>query len=156
MLCLHPTLRDWWSKGFFGLQCIGIGPISCAGLGSSHRYSGSYLVRLQFHWMPRNNGVIPRDYIQAGDDTIHKMLQIKERVGDAISEAQKSSSCRLETGQIFTLSMSAEDAAKMQLMIDIQWANVRLAALSGLSGDWERLNHSPHEPGVEGWLDDRW
>ncbi|KAL7960641.1 hypothetical protein V8C34DRAFT_276157 [Trichoderma compactum] len=156
MLCLHPTLGDWWSKGFFGLQCTGIGPTSCAGLGPDHNYTGSYLVKLQFHWMPRNNGVHPRDYTQPGQDTIRKMLQIKERYDDTISEAQKSGSCRLETGQIFTLSVSSrEDATKMQQMIDIQWANVRLAAMSGLSGNLGLPNHS-QESNVLSWSRNGW
>ncbi|KAL6697680.1 hypothetical protein J3F84DRAFT_369669 [Trichoderma pleuroticola] len=156
MLCLHPTLREWWSKCFFGLKCIGIGPNPYGVLDVQRKYTGSYLVKLQFHWMPRNSGVHPRDYTQPDNDTIQKMLKIKERDDDAISEAQKSSSCRLETGQIFTLSMSHEDATKMQMMIDIQWANVRLAAMSGLPGSWGLLNHSPQESTVESWLDDKW
>lgn len=157
MLCLHPTLRDWWSKCYFGLKCTGIGPTSCAGQGLDHNYTGSYLVKLQFHWMPRNNGVHPRHYTQPCQDTIEKMLQIIEKYDDTISEAHKSSSCCLETGQIFTLSVSSrEDATKMQLMIDIQWANVRLAAMSGLSGKPRLSNHSPQESNVSSWFRNGW
>ncbi|KAK4063986.1 uncharacterized protein Triagg1_9314 [Trichoderma aggressivum f. europaeum] len=148
MLCLHPTLRDWWSKCFFGLKCTGICPTSSAGLDAKRKYTGSYLVKLQFHWMPRNNGVHPRDYAQPDHDTIEKMLKIKERDNDIITRVQKHSSCRLQSGQIFTLSMSREDATKMRQMIDIQWANVRLAAMSGLTTNVKVLYmHAAHANG---------
>ncbi|KAL6826182.1 hypothetical protein V8C40DRAFT_287019 [Trichoderma camerunense] len=46
--------------------------------------------------------------------------------------------CRpLETGDVFSLVMAKEEAAKMKVMIDIQWANAKLAAISGAADFWE-------------------
>ncbi|KAF3058777.1 hypothetical protein CFAM422_011893 [Trichoderma lentiforme] len=148
MLCLHPTLRDWWKKCLIGLKCLGITPFS--------HQMGYHTIQLQFYWMPRGHDISPQDGTQPDRDMIQEMLVIREQDDDPIRESQKSSSYRLQTGQVFSLNLPAEDAVKMRLMIDIQWANARLAAMSGLSGNWELLNRRPRVVNVDGWLEDKW
>ncbi|KAM6483065.1 hypothetical protein HDV62DRAFT_405751, partial [Trichoderma sp. SZMC 28011] len=148
MLCLHPTLRDWWKKCLIGLKCLCIIPFS--------RRMGYHNIQLQFYWMPRGHDISPHDDAEPDRDMIQEMLQITEHDDDPIKESQKSSSYRLQTGQVFSLNLPADDAVKMRLMIDIQWANARLAAMSGLSGSWALLNRRPRVVNVNGWLEDKW
>ncbi|KAL7808651.1 hypothetical protein V8C26DRAFT_412785 [Trichoderma gracile] len=156
MICLHPTLHFWWGKCLFALKCLGLGPLLD---------SGNRTVRIQFHWMPRN-GNNPRDYIQADQETLQRLLQTVTREHDRgfITESRKDSSRRLETGDTFDLVTSAEDAAKMKIMIDIQRANTQLAAISGAAGLWDLPSDSLPDPEaglqsgsaaeyVESWLE---
>ncbi|KAL7821325.1 hypothetical protein V8C44DRAFT_5797 [Trichoderma aethiopicum] len=155
MICLHPTLHSWWGKCLFALKCLGIMPMD----------SGNSKVQIQFHWMPRN-GNNPRDYIQADQEALQKLLQTVTREHDRgfITESRKDSSRRLETGHTFDLVTSAEDAANMKTMIDIQWANTQLAAISGAAGSWDLPSDSLPDPEagvqsvsaaeyVESWLE---
>ncbi|KAL7784277.1 hypothetical protein V8C43DRAFT_325649 [Trichoderma afarasin] len=147
MLCLHPTLGDWWRKCLIGLKFLGMIPFS-------HQV-GYHTVQLQFYWMPRGHDIFPQDSAQLDRDMIQEMLQITEQNDDPIAESQKYNSSLLQTGQVFSLNMPTKDAIKMKLMIDIQWANARLAAMSGLSGNWELLNRRPRVVNVDGWLEDK-
>ncbi|KAL6813596.1 hypothetical protein V8C40DRAFT_283301 [Trichoderma camerunense] len=147
MLCLHPTLRDWWRKCLIGLKYLGMIPFS-------HEV-GYHAIQLQFYWMPRGHDISPQDPAQPDRDMIQEMLQITEQDDDPIAESQEYSSSLLETGQVFSLNMPADDAVKMKLMIDIQWTNARLAAMSGLSDNWELLNRRPRVMNVNGWLEDK-
>lgn len=148
MLCLHPTLRDWWKKCLIGLECYSMIP--------SSQHVGHYTIQLQFHWMPRGHDISPQDPAQPDRDMIQEMFQITEQDDDPIAESQKYNSSVLQTGQVFSLNLPAADAVNMKLMIDIQWANARLAAMSGLSGNWELLNRHPRVMNVDGWLEDKW
>ncbi|UKZ82269.1 hypothetical protein TrVFT333_010054 [Trichoderma virens FT-333] len=152
MLCLHPTLRQWWEKCLFGLKCLRIIP--------SPKNGGKCTIQLQFHWMPRN-GLDPQVYAQPDRDTFEKMLQIMSpQEEDLTTELRNPCSQRLKTGNVFSLIMPEEDATKMKGMIDIQWANVKLATISGAAGNWELLEHSPHEfdanPDPVVYWDDGW
>ncbi|PNP48580.1 hypothetical protein THARTR1_10319 [Trichoderma harzianum] len=67
------------------------------------------------------------------------MLQTIQREQDKglIMESRKENCRPLETGDVFSLVMAKEEAAKMKFMIDIQWANAKLAAISGAADFWE-------------------
>ncbi|KAL7930515.1 hypothetical protein V8C35DRAFT_312870 [Trichoderma chlorosporum] len=136
MLCLHPTLRDWWNKGLFGLKWLG--PVSTS------NNDEDCTIKLQFHWMPKYD-VDPRDYARSGHDIIQKVLQAKQQDHILTIETRRFHSSRLLTGQVFRLTVPKEDVAKMKGMVDIQWANARLAAISGVSGHWGLLDAPPHE-----------
>ncbi|KAL7930448.1 hypothetical protein V8C35DRAFT_312647 [Trichoderma chlorosporum] len=43
----------------------------------------------------------------------------------------------LESGEVFYTVIQKRDAEKMKAMLDIRWANTRLAALGGATGTWE-------------------
>lgn len=128
MLCLHPTLHMWWSKCLFGIKCIGILP-------SDDEHS---TVQIQFHWMPRN-GFKPHQLIEPPyDNAISAMLQTIADDGGIIADVRRDSFHELETGQTFEILVGNEDAVKMKLVLDLQWAAVRLAAISGAAGVWQR------------------
>lgn len=54
----------------------------------------------------------------------------------------------VESGQIFHIECSLEDAKKMIAMLEIQWALIRLAAMSGAA---EALDHGFLPPPGSNW-----
>ncbi|KAL6820988.1 hypothetical protein J3E69DRAFT_340531 [Trichoderma sp. SZMC 28015] len=121
MLCLHPTLRDWWDKCFFGFKFHRIIP---------SLNEENCTIQLQFHWLPRN-GSNPEERTKADKEAITRMLQKIQQDEGLIMESRKENCRPIETGDVFSLVMTEEDAAGMKVMIDIQWANAKLAAISG-------------------------
>ncbi|KAL7943757.1 hypothetical protein V8C42DRAFT_346671 [Trichoderma barbatum] len=129
MLCLHPTLHSWWSKGLFGIKCLGVIP-------GKERCT----VQLQFHWMPRN-GLDPDQKVTPPyHDTVSKMLQSVGREVDGINSFHG-----LETGQIFEILMDREEAANMKMALDLKWTVTRLAAISNY--DWRGFGLILNESG---------
>ncbi|KAL7938103.1 hypothetical protein V8C35DRAFT_141055 [Trichoderma chlorosporum] len=127
MVCLHPTLHRWWSKHLFGLKCLGLVP---NGDGKSTR------VQIQFYWMPRN-GIKPNDPAKPPyDKAMDEMLQTvaTERDRGIVKDVQRDSFHELETGQTFEIVVDNVDAIKMKAALDLQWAVIRLAAMSGAAG----------------------
>lgn len=49
----------------------------------------------------------------------------------------------IRSSQAFDVQMPTEDALKMKLMVDFQWACVRILAMSGAAGSPE-LFYEPH------------
>ncbi|KAL7943756.1 hypothetical protein V8C42DRAFT_328365 [Trichoderma barbatum] len=69
------------------------------------------------------------------------MLQTTVLADDGIgivADVQRDSFHELETGQTFEILVDTEDAIKMKSALDLQWAVVRLSAMSGAAGVWER------------------
>ncbi|KAL7931923.1 hypothetical protein V8C35DRAFT_282256 [Trichoderma chlorosporum] len=125
MICLHPTLRRWWSKQLFGLKCLGL-----------INNGASTQVQIQFYWMPRN-GLKPYDLVQPPyDNAVTEMLQtvVTPNNHEIIADVQRDSFHQLETGHTFEIVVETEDAVKMKAAFDLQWAIVRLAAISGAAG----------------------
>lgn len=88
--------------------------------------------------MPRN-GIKPHDLVKPPYETaINEMLQtVRLQHGGGIAAVvQRDSFHELETGQTFEIVVDNEDAIKMKEAFDVQWAVVRLAALSGAAGVW--------------------
>lgn len=139
MLCMDPVLHYWWGECLFGLKCVGVNSIP---------NDDNCIIQLQFHWMHRND-LYPEQYVAPLDITIHKMLQHcpEEHTGLLSNECF----ARLKTGQIFYIVIPEKDAYKMKTMIDIRWANTKLAMLSGATGTWDVLKAPPGEliPRVE-------
>ncbi|KAM0263527.1 hypothetical protein ACHAQJ_001146 [Trichoderma viride] len=130
MISLNPTLHDWWKRCLFGIKCHGVVPVD----------RGTSVVRLQFHWMPRNK-VNPKEHAELTADTIQKMMQtVPEQNWSIIEEYGRCSGRPLETGYTFNVVLGRQEAERMKVMIDVQWAVVTLAATSGLARTWEALN----------------
>lgn len=142
MLCLHPLLHSFWGKCLFAIKCLGIIP-------SDDKNS---IVQLQFHWMPRN---IQRhnDLIQPPcKDAVQELMEGLNTRQDTIpgfSVFKNDSARELETGETFDILLEKEDAEKMKIVLDVQWAVIRLSALSGAAGDWD-LEENPDEEGATG------
>lgn len=126
MISLSPDLRRLWKEHFVGFQCLGILPID--------RQASA--IWLQFHWMPRNQ-LDYRHHAELNMDTIQKLLQnIPSEGHDAVEKYRKSAHRPLETGQIFSIRMGKQEALSMKRVIDLRWAIVRIAAISGLARSW--------------------
>ncbi|KAL6696313.1 hypothetical protein J3F84DRAFT_373689 [Trichoderma pleuroticola] len=142
MLSLHPSLHHWWGKCFFGIKCLGIMP-------HDDEYSK---VQVQFYWMPHHtrkpNDLVMQPYL----NVIQELLQspVNEQASLAITtDMRRDSGRELETGQTFEILVENDDAQKMKTMLDVQWAMVRLAAMSGAAQAWE-LDDDPDDPGEIG------
>ncbi|KAL7933024.1 hypothetical protein V8C35DRAFT_281348 [Trichoderma chlorosporum] len=141
MLSLSPTLHTWWKKCVFAFKCIAVNATD----------EENATVRLQFHWMPRNM-VNPRAPAEPTERDIETMLiTVPEPHGAILGDNHRVSGRPLETGQTFDISMTAEEAFKMKVMIDAQWVVVRLAAISGLARGWEDRNSLVDE--MSWWTD---
>ncbi|UKZ90132.1 uncharacterized protein TrAFT101_005161 [Trichoderma asperellum] len=99
-------------------------------------------------------------------DAVEEMIQNLTDKQDTIpgfSVFKDSSARELETGETFDILLEKEDAEKMKVVLDVQWAVVRLSAFSGAAGDWE-LDDTPDGEGgaggsavaerVESWIED--
>lgn len=128
MLCLHPLLHSFLGKCLFAIKCLGIIP-------SDDRNS---TIRLQFHRMPRN--------IRGHNDLIHPpckdaVQELMEGLGNTqdttpgFSVFKNDSARELETGETFDILLEKEDAKKLKIILDMQWAVITLSALSGATGD---------------------
>ncbi|KAM0264450.1 hypothetical protein ACHAQJ_000641 [Trichoderma viride] len=141
MLCLHPLLHSFWSRCRFAIKCLGITP-------SDDQHS---IIQLQFHWMPRNNR-LPGDLVKPPyKDAIQGMLQnlaIEQEDGPGFSIFKDYSGRELETGQIFEILLEKEDAEKMKIVLDVQWAAVRILAISGAAGVWKLEDDLDEQGGV--------
>lgn len=154
MLCLHPLLHSFWGKCLFAIKCLGIIP-------SDDKNS---TIRLQFHWMPRNiqkhNGLIQSPCKDAVQELMESLGNRHDTV-PGFSVFKNDSARELETGETFDILLEKEDAEKMKIVLDVQWAVIRLSALSGAAGDWRLEENSDEEGGtgdvataerVENWI----
>ncbi|KAL6878780.1 hypothetical protein J3F83DRAFT_723888 [Trichoderma novae-zelandiae] len=144
MLSLTPTLHAWWGKALFGIKCLGIIP---------HDNQRSK-VKLQFHWMPSHSRK-PGDIIAPPyQDVIQGAAEsraIQERANiEIIADARRDSFRELESGQTFEVVVDKEDAENMKMALDVQWAVMRIQAISGAAGDWEFEYYHPDESGAAG------
>ena len=119
MVSLNPQLHVWWGKAYFGLKCLGILPDK-----------EESLVRVQFVWMPRVASMWRED--DRDEDELRAYLTndrsplVKQGVA-----AFHLSGRPLSTGDIFDIPVAKADAKKMKMAFDLQWAMIRIAALTG-------------------------
>lgn len=139
MLSINPYLHSCWSKPDWAIECIGILP----------RQQGETLkhaVILVFHWMPHSSNS-PYQAINLESDAtgcqgiLDGLTETPygESRGPAtegyVTGIQHDSFRPIVSGQEFEVSLDTlEDAEKMRQMVNIQWACVRIAAMSGATG----------------------
>ncbi|KAM0558007.1 hypothetical protein ACHAPJ_005174 [Fusarium lateritium] len=132
MICLHPKLQSWWYKGYFAFKCMGIQLMP----GSMN---DEVTVVLQFRWMPgisRKLDNLIRLYGAPNDfDTLIKEVNEFHDLIDSKSqhlEDLRATGMQLPTsGHYLFFIMTMEDSLKFKDMIDLQWACIKLVALSG-------------------------
>ncbi|KAH0491039.1 hypothetical protein TgHK011_002485 [Trichoderma gracile] len=130
MLSMTPTLGSLWKKGHFAFRCVRITPTD----------EENAVIRLQFHWMPRND-VDPKAVATLSKESILRLLQDTSGLdGHNGADARRTTGRRLENGHTFGLAMTMAEAVRMKTAIDIQWAAIRLAAISGLARTWDAGN----------------
>ncbi|KAK0623805.1 hypothetical protein B0T14DRAFT_602304 [Immersiella caudata] len=133
MIAVNSQLRTWWGKGYWGVKCMSIEPVSGG---------PKYKVTLQFHWMPERSQ-LPRNRwisIELGDG--QKMLDDlttwngnpgdQLRDGGLVAACNPSSCQPLLSGHVsHVLLDEKKDAENMKDMLDLQWALIRVASLAG-------------------------
>jgi hypothetical protein len=107
-LTLNSQLHIWCGSRYLALKCLGIFPVG-----------PDSIIRIQFRWMQRN--------VQKGlDEDISEQLLsgVRESLTGCgiISMAKAESSRKVLSGDVFEIRMEAEDALKMKIMLDLQWA----------------------------------
>lgn len=135
MLSLNPYLHAWWAKPHWGIECVGIVP-----RGEKHA------VVMLFHWMPHKKGDPRRTIrVEPGTNDCQRMVDalVEGSYGEGrgpdqegyANAIQHSSFRPIVTGQEFEIALDTlEEANNMRKMINIQWACVRVAAMSGAAG----------------------
>ncbi|KAK3349758.1 hypothetical protein B0T25DRAFT_548883 [Lasiosphaeria hispida] len=152
MVSLSPQLHIWWGNASFGFKCLGILP---------SRTGNESLIRVQFHWMPRAIALWRQDQRDEHDLRIKTTNDRSPLVEQGVA-AFRLSARPLTTGDIFDIPIVTEDAKKVEMASDLQWALIRIAALSG-AADVDEVgaeDDSPAPPdgglmyqGLRGWLE---
>lgn len=152
LICLSPTLHDWWGRGYFGLKFLGA---------TLQDHSNLSTVELQFVWMPR---FIQKSGLDTACMPISLVAEQNERTNLSSSlthfYGQHTQSCHtpnctacsktncvnahnvhthkpVETGSVFKVSRPTTDVPNFQRAIQIQWAIICAGALSGRAQDIE-------------------
>ncbi|KAK7408866.1 hypothetical protein QQX98_008989 [Neonectria punicea] len=164
MLTLTPTLHTWWGSGFFGFKFMGKTP--------SESCPDQTEVQLQFRWMPRSRETNATRKINLQDqrDPERRLLaDLDHHYGQ-----RKRSSCtqpcelcsetrlriaydsrnhhRVASGAIFKVMRDTAFVEHFQVMIEIQWAIICAAAMSGAAQAPELLVSSDDDDDYAYWL----
>nr|CEG05221.1 unnamed protein product [Fusarium clavum] len=146
MLNMNLDLRHYWGQAYCGLYCKGIAPFEEPDE-STDLAKVPFNVTIQFNWL-RRRWEKPNDKItlEGDDNGFMKMAerQIKyERDGSPwyndthgapIAAGRVDMNILIESGHEFIITMPQEDAEKCKLALDVQWAIIRIAAMSGAAG----------------------
>ncbi len=151
-LCLNTQMHRWWSKALWGFKCLGIEDTSVGIEGTSVGIKQKSTITLQFFWMPSTNtkkGVgkpWDREVYQQGE--ARKVVQewnnktlfdepevVKDEGRGSIYAVNVQTFRGLQSGHIVKLSMTRDEAIKMKAMVDLQWAVIKIATMSGAAGD---------------------
>ncbi|EEU40444.1 uncharacterized protein NECHADRAFT_76719 [Fusarium vanettenii 77-13-4] len=158
-ICMNPLLHKWWAQAFFGLKCLGI----LEGKDTS-------IVEVQFRWMPRSKKN-PMASCCLTENNMNLMLNEVKALTDggnlpATPKHGKigTSQVNLRSGYTFRVEMPPEDAGRFKDMLDLQWACIVIAALSGAAryphllpdhprwGDSDIIDYPYHHPPDIGFL----
>ncbi|POR37327.1 Uncharacterized protein TPAR_02483 [Tolypocladium paradoxum] len=134
MLCLNRQLHWWWSKAFFAFKCLGITP----------KDESNSCIDIQFHWI-RMRGTAPKAKVDVTVDSIQNLLRDSPTSECSFWATHVDSGRAVDSGEIFEIVLEHKKATKMKIMIDIQWAITRLAAMSG-GADAPELLDDPDDP----------
>ncbi|KAH6955654.1 hypothetical protein BKA56DRAFT_563545 [Ilyonectria sp. MPI-CAGE-AT-0026] len=140
MVSLSPLLHFWWLKGFFAFKCMGITPVD----GSDNLSE----ITLQFRWMPRSPNPDASRFIKqdeqpdANRDFLSKLTHYySDACGvegcidcphtAAIAAHNIETDHRIVSGDLIKVRRNTDVAERFKSMIDIQWALICAAAMSG-------------------------
>ncbi|KAI8667448.1 HNHc domain-containing protein [Fusarium sp. Ph1] len=137
-LCLNEKVHELWARG------------SCAfkGIRVQHLNHRESVVVLEFHWMPKLENTKPMVHAELGGkkndwtkmaNTMHQLHASK--LPAATTKAQQGLS--IPSGKRIDIRMARTEAANFKAMIDLQWACITAAALSGVASP--RMLHE-YEP----------
>ncbi|KAL1855871.1 hypothetical protein VTK73DRAFT_8451 [Phialemonium thermophilum] len=155
MVCLNAQLHRWWSKCYFGFRCLGILPP-----GSDHdtlstvKLQFCWVKSLSKIAMEQAAGgglaVSPNTFdVERGDPTIDQARALvtswregleagafpsqkcSARSSGAIGAPEPVSCLPTLSGRTVYIRLPTEEAFQMKAMVDVQWACIQLATLSG-------------------------
>jgi hypothetical protein len=146
MLNMNLDLRHYWGQAYCGLYCKGIAPCEEPDE-STDLAKVPFDVTIQFNWL-RRRWEKPNDKVTLeGDD--NEFMKMAERQieyerdrspsyndthGAPIAAGRVDMNILIESGHEFTITMPREDAEKCKLVLDLQWAIIQIAAMSGAAG----------------------
>ncbi len=134
-------MHRWWGKALWALKYLGIE-------GSEEEST----ITLQFFWMPSTGTT--RDAGKPWDRKVYREGEAREVVeewrnktlldepevleGDGNISAVNAKTFRaLQSGHTIELSMTRAEAFNMKAMVELQWAMIKIATMSGAAGDPE-------------------
>lgn len=143
ILSLTPTLHRFWSRCYFALRWHGLGQVEGE---ETHAV-------LQFHWMPRSSHINGARYIDLDDQNdpdcdrsiMGGLSHHYGPDGNPHCSALECTNCKetrgcslvikdghpLRSGHLITVKRPTATIRSFQAMIDLQWALVRAASMSG-------------------------
>ncbi|KAM5351034.1 hypothetical protein ACJ41O_003757 [Fusarium nematophilum] len=166
MICLSPTLHTWWSKGYFAFKWMGVKELG----------KENTKVMLQFRWMPRSRSKnafrpIPLEKDDLLDNLDHHYGSNQDLGCEDICQLCNETNARcidephvhdaIESGTIITVRRPTEFIDYFKAMIDLQWALIRVSAMSGAALAAEIADEGDDQDGddaqlrrVRDWIDD--
>lgn len=130
MICLNPYLHGLWSKGIWAFSFVSIDDIP--------KFPNERVVCLQFHWMK----VPPGGTTFKLDDPVDWERVVGFPGGLVASNCaiMNNDTYRpVETGDLFNIRISRDDADRFVRMIKLQWAMIKINAIAGAAGDPDLL-----------------
>ncbi|RSL61907.1 hypothetical protein CEP54_005987 [Fusarium duplospermum] len=141
-ICLNPLLHKWWAQALFGLKCLGI----------IFKDENTSVVKVQFRWMPprsKKNPTVPCNLTEnEGKKMVEEIRSFTD--GGSLPATPKHGEIGLLSGHTFHVEMPPEDAGRFRDMLDLQWACIVIAALSGARPDL--LPDHPGRGGTLAWI----
>ncbi|KAG5810550.1 hypothetical protein H9Q74_004955 [Fusarium xylarioides] len=156
MLCLSPQLHDWWGRGYFAFEYMG-----------SVSFGEVARIELRFHWMPKttfnSHGEKPlvvhwidiqtalRDHhaAQAANPTTSGFPRDHTK-HPGVVQAFLPTGEQVATGHIFIIWRPAKFVPNVKAMFDLQFAAIKMLAMTGGAGDSKLLGLDDDDDTVAG------
>ncbi|KAF4468827.1 hypothetical protein FALBO_4275 [Fusarium albosuccineum] len=150
MMALTPSLHNWIKHGCFAFKYLRSEPV----IGS---YPPDAEVRLQAHWMPRSTSSDPARFVNIQDqqDPEKRLLATLNHSYNLHATPRCDPHCRyctentgvafwnsetnhpIQSGDIFTVRRAPDKVPYFKAMVDLQYAMIRAAAMSGAqASEW--------------------
>lgn len=136
MLCLGEKLREMWKRGSCAFKAVKI----------QHVNRSQSAVVLEFHWMPEQKKTKPMVHanLEGKQNDWTKMANVMHRLNTcSLSITAAQSELSIPSGKRIEVQMRRREAFNFKAMIDLQWACITAAALSGATSP--RMLHE-YEP----------
>ncbi|KAH7210699.1 uncharacterized protein BKA55DRAFT_546778 [Fusarium redolens] len=151
-ICMNHQLHFWFDRGLIGLKFLGNQPITDDPPMSQ--------VDIQFNWMMRDDRKRARDmHIGGENDSFMDMVTTVRTFQDKNNPAPQLPSqdgivaalhakngVPLVSGRCIKMEVPTGDVSKLQTVLDLQWACVKIATMAGSAG-WPEFPPDPDEEG---------
>lgn len=180
MISLNRQMHKWWSEAFFALKCLGIIPAQDLSGDATIQLQFHWMPRrAEGQQQTRQTDLKGKGWAGATDASLHWARPVNLNNGEAMKmvndwkertqygtpdilptggtvSAADAATCRLlQTGHIVELQMSLEEAENIKAMVELQWACLQIASMSGAAG-WNDFLEDPDDDNygdpVREWL----